>query len=255
VITSTDGKTAELSTTNNNVITAGYIRPMPEKTIEFKAQAVRPECQSALDDNANWVTIGTQKWLKVNTKCIDYDTESEAYTAGITTISTSIRGGYTPYYTDPTTTTIPDYLKDQSDKLGMWYNWAAAVGVADGEKQIEAFSDNRQGICPNGSHIPSVTEWNALRDELDASVAGKKMKTSTGWQSGTGEGNDGFAALPAGYAYGSRVSSVGRGAYYWSSDAKDSDNAHYRSLFYYDDYLNEDTNFKYYAYSVRCLRN
>ncbi len=58
VITSTDGKTAELSTTNNNVITAGYIRPMPEKTIEFKAQATTTgEAEITGGTKVKWVQL------------------------------------------------------------------------------------------------------------------------------------------------------------------------------------------------------
>ncbi|MCQ2335784.1 MAG: hypothetical protein MJ010_01190 [Paludibacteraceae bacterium] len=228
--------------------------------VEVKeAPAIRPACQSALNADANWVKIGDQYWLKENTKCIEYDTESEAYAAGIKTIktiSTSSSGIYTPYYTDPTTTTIPDYLDDQSDKLGLLYNWAAAVGLADGKSQTTPFTDNRQGICPNGSHIPSEAEWNILRDNLGGqSEAGKKMKTSAGWQSGIGEGDNGFAALPAGYASGSSASSVGGSAYYWLSDARNGTNAYIRGLNYTSDTLKESNSNKITAYSVRCLRN
>ncbi|MCQ2351218.1 MAG: hypothetical protein MJ003_04505 [Paludibacteraceae bacterium] len=219
----------------------------------------RPECQTALDADDNWIKIGEQYWLKVNTKCIEYDTESEAYVAGITTISTSSSRVNTPYYTDPTTVSTgkPDYMsEEQWGNLGMLYNWAAAVGLADGTPQETPFTGNRQGICPNGSHVPSVEEWNTLRDYLGGkSVAGKKMKTSTGWQLGTGEGDNGFAALPAGCAKGSNVQDVGGFTYYWSSDAKDSDTAYYRYLLYYNETLS-DANFnKGSAYSVRCLRD
>ncbi len=226
-------------------------------TVDVEDVPARPACQEALDADANWVQIGGQYWLKENTKCIEYDTKSEAYAVGITTISTSSDRVSTPYYTDPTTVSKPSYMTDeQFGKLGLLYNWAAAVGLENGQTQTSAFTGNRQGICPNGSHVPSVAEWNTLRDYLGGKdVAGKKMKTSTGWQSGIGEGDNGFAALPAGYAFGSSVYGVGRYAYYWSSDAYDRSFAYYRDLGYSTDGLYEDGSYKDIAYSVRCLRD
>ncbi|MCQ2370245.1 MAG: hypothetical protein MJ007_07220 [Paludibacteraceae bacterium] len=259
--TSEDLLPATLSTTKANTIKAGEVNKMPVQIIAFKK---RPDCQKALDDDANWVTIGTQQWLKVNTKCIEYDTESEAfYASWLTnnTIPTSSSYVFTPYYADPTTASKPSYMSDeQFANLGMMYNWAAAVGLEDGQTQAEAFTGNRQGICPNGSHVPSGAEWNTLATTLGgASVAGKKMKTSTGWQSGTGEGDNGFAALPAGYVRSDReiveVRGIGTNACYWPSDAKDSYNVYYRYILNTYDNLRMSSVVKYNAYSVRCLRD
>ncbi len=218
----------------------------------------RPECQTALDVEDNHYAINSQMWLNVNTRCIEYDTESEAYKAGIKTIPTSSSAVYTPYYIDPTTSTDrPGYMsKEQWGKLGMLYNWAAAVGLADGQSQTTAFTKRRQGICPNGWHIPSDADWLALRDALGGpSQAGRRMRTDTGWSSGMGDGDFDFAALPAGYANGSYVENVGSNAYYWSSNAINSDNASYRYIEADFDTLNEDNISKKNAYSVRCLKN
>ncbi|MCQ2361380.1 MAG: hypothetical protein MJ009_07910 [Paludibacteraceae bacterium] len=200
------------------------------------------------------VTIGNQVWMAENMRCNKYDTESER--AGVE-LSTSSSTVYTPYYTAIPGSSKPDYMTDeQFGKLGYLYNWAAAVGLEDGQTQTSAFTGNRQGICPNGWHMPSVAEWNTLRDFLGGqSVAGKKMKTSTGWQSGTGEGDNGFAALPAGHANGSSVTSVGRNAYYWSSDAYDSNVAYDRFLNYSNAIFNESYFDKGNAYGVRCVKD
>ncbi|MCQ2360504.1 MAG: hypothetical protein MJ009_03350 [Paludibacteraceae bacterium] len=221
---------------------------------------IRPECQTALDAEDNWVTIGSQQWLNVNARCIEYDTESEAYVAGITTISTSSSSTYSPYYTDPTTAGRPGYMsEEQFGKLGLLYNWAAAMGYKDaGEAQGQAgaYTGNRQGICPNGSHIPSASEWNALATALGGtSNACKKMKTSTGWKSGKGEGDNGFASLPAGYAVGSAVNLVGSETSYWSSDASSGNDAHYRYLECSSSNLSSCKTVKKYARSVRCIKD
>lgn len=263
-ITATDDKVATLSTDKNNTIIVGEIKPMPEMEIEFVTPAppTRPACQSALDADANWVTIGSQQWLKVNTKCIEYDTESEAFEASWltdNTIPTSSSSVNTPYYTDPTIAGKPAYMSDeQFANLGMQYNWAAAVGLEDGESQESEFTEKRQGICPNGSHVPSYAEWVTLGDELGGTFsAGKKMKTSTGWYSGTGEGDNGFAALPAGKADGSSVSNVGKYAEFWTATPYESNsaNAYYRNLGYLSNTLSILNKDKLNVCSVRCLRD
>jgi len=55
-------------------------------------------------------------------------------------------------------------------KYGKLYNWYAV-------------NDSR-GLAPEGYHIPSDTEWTQLDDFL-ASEAGKKMKSTSGWESYT----------------------------------------------------------------------
>jgi uncharacterized protein (TIGR02145 family) len=57
-------------------------------------------------------------------------------------------------------------------KYGKLYNWYAV-------------NDSR-GLAPAGYHIPSDAEWTALTDYLGGyEVAGKKMKSTSGWQSFT----------------------------------------------------------------------
>ena len=53
-------------------------------------------------------------------------------------------------------------------KYGKLYNWYAV-------------NDSR-GLAPKGFHIPTDAEWTMLTDYLGGdSIAGKKMKSSTGW--------------------------------------------------------------------------
>jgi uncharacterized protein (TIGR02145 family) len=71
------------------------------------------------------------------------------------------------------------------EKYGYLYNWEAA-----------------KKACPAGWHLPSDAEWNTLITYLGGKdVAGRKMKTTTGWNPDStlnGTNESGFCALPAG---------------------------------------------------------
>lgn len=53
------------------------------------------------------------------------------------------------------------------EKYGKLYNWYAV-------------NDSR-GIAPNGWHVSSKEEWQLLESYIGKSIAGKKLKTTTGW--------------------------------------------------------------------------
>ncbi len=220
-----------------------------------------------------YVEIGNQVWLAENMRCNKYDTQSERPGA---TLSTSSSSTYAPYYKDASNTYIWDSFKysgglsnEQIEKLGYLYNWAAAVGLASesaAQNQASNFSGNRQGVCPNGWHIPTEAEWDALKayiEETDGkggATAGKHLKTTSGWYSGDSDYKAGvdtysFAALPAGYAYGSTVSNVGYNANFWTATPNSSYNAYYRSLSYFIDFLCGGSISKFYARSVRCVKD
>ncbi|MCQ2360403.1 MAG: fibrobacter succinogenes major paralogous domain-containing protein, partial [Paludibacteraceae bacterium] len=147
--------------------------------------------------------------------------------------------------------------------------WAAAVGVADGEEQTTEFSGNRQGICPNGWHVPSRAEWRTLYDyiysaqKLTSDAVGKHLKTTSGWYSGNsyykpGLDTYGFAALPVGRADGSSVYNVGYITNFWTATPNESYSyyAYNSYLGYGYDYLSDVYNGgKNYGLSVRCLRD
>ncbi|MCQ2336982.1 MAG: hypothetical protein MJ010_07385 [Paludibacteraceae bacterium] len=262
--TSFDVKLSDTTITANNVTKVNVVEP------------VRPECQKTLDEASNWVKIGEQYWLKENTRCIEYDTESEACNAIWlinNTIPTSETAEYTPYYIDPTTkVNKPDCMtEDQYGKLGVLYNWAAAVGIENGGTRRDAFTDKRQGICPNGSHIPTVEEWQTLYDyiyndkSLSSNTVGEYLKTTSGWYDEgkpqtypQGLDTYGFAALPAGGALGKDVNLVGKEAFFLTAVPKEDDIncAYFSNLYYKQNYFlyNRDGG-KGYAQSVRCLKD
>lgn len=218
------------------------------------------------------VQIGTQWWMAENLRSTIYDTESNRKGEPVKTSSTA---KFAPYYTDGRNT-VTDYsgelTSDQRQKLGLLYNWGAVVGIAtesDVKARTTSFS-NRQGICPNGWHVPTSAEWITLEQHDGSeyyyvSLAGKKLKTKSGWfgdkdkdvswNSTRGSDSYGFSALPAGYAVGSGVKEVGRHAYFWTATPDDSDKATCRNIFAdYTDVKNKSFD-KSNACSVRCVKN
>lgn len=184
------------------------------------------------------VTIGTQIWMAENYRCSKYDTESEAYKEGRKSVNTTTGSGiYTPYYIDASkkskwsSTTYSSNLSDaQVAKLGYLFNWAAVVGIADGYTQTSEFIGKRQGICPNGWHVPTLAEFETLYDyiyadnKLATNQVGKYLKATSGWynagaptQYPQGLDTYGFSVLPAGTSSGTDVNQVGSFTIFWMS--------------------------------------
>ncbi len=212
------------------------------------------------------VKIGWQYWMAENLQCTKYDTQSER--AGVVLSNSSSDKSYqyslAPFYTDGRNDTLSycsqSLTSTQRKKLGVLYNWAAAVGIATEEEarnRIDPFSVKRQGICPNGWHIPTIAEWVVLSATLDGgSNAGKLLKATSGWyENGNGTNDYSFAALPAGFAVGSLVLGVGCYSVFVTATPYDSYNSYRSTLSFKSDSLRGGVFEKYYALSVRCVKN
>ncbi len=230
-----------------------------------KKEDPQPLSQKCSASDYAQVTIGTQVWMAENYRCHKYDTESEAYKAGVKSVSISSVPVNTPYYTDNSKIKLPDYMNEShKEKLGYLYNWAAAVGVDDGTKQVENFTEPRQGICPNGWHIPTLTEWNTMINFIEVSEgkgiesAGKYLKATSGWNvNGNGVDSYGFAVLPSGFSYGTNILEIGFNANFWTATVGGSskEKAYKRGFSYDSDRCSSDTYDKNIGQSVRCVKN
>ncbi len=149
-------------------------------------------------------------------------------------------------------------------KYGRLYTWAAAmdsVRTGCGYGSICSPTMPVQGICPMGWHLPNYDEWKTLIGAVGGSnIAGKKLKSSSGWNdndgaSGNGTDAFGFAALPAGEKeYYGNYFSEGDIAYFWSSSIYGSDGAYSMRLFVSGNVYVVSTD-KRPWYSVRCLKD
>jgi uncharacterized protein (TIGR02145 family) len=181
------------------------------------------------------VTIGTQCWMRENLKTSKYND------------GTSIPTGLSDAAWENTTSgayAINDNNAANNTIYGKLYNWYAV---------------NTGKLCPTGWHIPSDVEWTVLTDFLGGeSVAGGKMKTTTGWQApNTGATNSsGFSGLPGGSRVGDgNYDEIGFFGGWWSSTETDTGFAWYRYLFFNDGNVYGYVNDRGIGLSCRCLRD
>lgn len=125
-------------------------------------------------------------------------------------------------------------------KYGKLYTWYEAVAA---------------GNAISGWHLPSSDEWDALINAVGGtSVAGTKLKSTTGWSSGNGTDDYGFAAFPAGRRNSSGFSKLGSDTYFWGANASSSSHAYccyFNTAASMRSYNNPKTN----AYSVRLVKD
>lgn len=183
----------------------------------------------------HYVQIGNQLWIDEN---LDYKFQVNGSQIPIGVIGDP----YTPaawYYNDDEATYGVD-----GNKYGLLYNWYAT----------EYLENHKSTLLPDGWHVPSTTEWDALATAVGgSSTAGTKLKSTTGWSSGNGDGSYGFAAFPAG-RYSAGFGLIGTDAYFWTATAASASDAYYRNLktsaAITSSYLNKQR-----GYSIRLVKN
>ncbi len=131
-------------------------------------------------------------------------------------------------------------------KYGRLYNWEAA-----------------KTACPVGWHLPSKDEFETLLVAVGGKeIAGKKLKSTTGWKEHKGKdcnGDDafGFSALPAGVWFFNKghYNGEGKTAGFWGSTESDIFSAYNIILFGVIDLAKLDYYHKDLGISVRCLKD
>ena len=131
---------------------------------------------------------------------------------------------------------------------GKLYNWYAV-------------KDSR-GLAPKGYHIPNDAEWTILTDFLGGeSVAGKKIKSTSGWDNGdNGDNSSGFNGLPGGECsnngyFDGYFDGITHNGCWWSSSENKTNDAWGRDLNAYNEQVNRSASYKGYGLSVRCIKD
>ena len=186
------------------------------------------------------VIIGTQTWTLRNLDVAFYnngdpipEVQDPTAWAALTT------GAWCSYDNNPANDAI----------YGKLYNWFAVKDIIHG------------GLVPVGYHLPTLTEWQTLKDYLGGSgIAGGPLK-ETGlihWNSPNGgaTNSSGFTALPGGFRFlNGAFSNIGNLGYWWSSTESSTTSAWYRTLNYLNTNVTTTVNNKADGFSVRCLKD
>ena len=166
---------------------------------------------------------------------------------------------------------------------GGLYEWSEAMNYSRSTNCDPCGTSGKQGICPDGFHIPTDLEWSRYewctettldpigntplatfqnnsfwRGTNSEAGPGTKMKaTNSNDPTWDGTNSSNFNALPAGHrdsVYGS-FSSLGSFTFYWSATEHGALSAWYRDLFTGHGQSERNYNNKTNGFSVRCLKN
>lgn len=149
------------------------------------------------------------------------------------------------------------------DAEGGLYQWAEAVQYINGASNTANWSptptDNIQGICPDGWHLPSDAEQDIL-DQYLTVPPNTCSASRTDWGCATAgttlKDASGFNALISGYRYeNGSFMNHGIYTYFWSSGAVSTNTAWFRYLAPGYSGVNRNSYSRAYGYSVRCLKN
>jgi len=184
----------------------------------------------------NTVQIGSQCWMRENLRTTKYTTGEDILFVTDNQVWYYLNEGAMCYYNNDAS---------NAGIYGALYN---GYTVDDGD------------LCPEGWHIPTNDEWNALAEELGgADIAGYKMKTVYDWQSewygydGNGNNESGFSAFPAGIRERSFYY-MGYGTDFWSA-TDHSWGKIIRYLYTENQRLGSTYSEKHYGLSVRCIKD
>lgn len=182
--------------------------------------------------DANWLTVGTQTWAKVNLNV------GTMITSTVEQANNAILEKY-----------CYDNIESNCTANGGLYKWDEAMQYAT--------TEGAKGICPNGSHIPSDNDWKILEVALGMTQAEADTVGSRGANQGTQlkpGGSSGLNLVLAGHRGPNGLFYDPTWAYLWSS-TESSENAWYRNLGASSVMVNRVANDKDLGVSVRCLAN
>lgn len=231
-----------------------------------------PGTETVMDWDGNTYStnqIGDQCWMKENLKAVHYADGAPMLkgSAAVDTRYDTTNKYYFIYNDDP------GYIEN----YGLLYIWKAAVNGYSSELDLNP--SQIQGVCPDGWHLPSDSEWKELEIFLGMSqeeandrdwrgtIEGGMLKEqgTSHWSfPNTGATNEsGFSALPAGErSILGHYGHLGEKGSFWTSTnhiaVNNTHNPAYRRLDYdelrtwryqgFHDYIT-------YARAVRCVKN
>ena len=193
-----------------------------ENVSEMTSQPVLPCTELTVKDvdgnSYHTLAVGKQCWLRENMRATRFANGDSIVLSQSFDLRRAVR-----YCPGGDSSNVPTY--------GYLYNWNAVTNTSTGTG-----NSHIQGVCPDGWHIPSMTEWDELFEYLAGQPAmncqgntqyvAKALASKAGWSSSEVDcavGNQistnnvsGFNALPAGIFVG-KFDFFGKVARFWSS--------------------------------------
>lgn len=194
----------------------------------------------------NVVSIGKQVWMSENLKTSKYQNGDLIPEVQSASNWMSQKNGAFVYYNNNIFNNL---------KFGKLYNWYAATDA--------------RNACPINWHVPSNEEWTNLSNYLGGiDSAGAKLKeigTSLWLSPNIANNQSGFSALPNGcrcndsgaFGGGPQPPNQGMGAVFWTTNeiSPGSNLSILRQINHNSPKLDSGSNFKYYGFGIRCIRN
>ena len=235
------------------------------------------------NNSYNTIQIGSQCWTNENLRTITSPrTGSYMVASSSPSLSTnSYCGKQARWYNN-------DSLSSVQSGWGLLYNWNAMadtfnVTMAETSQGCAAeltvnpvFSAYRQGLCPQGWHVPNDVDWDTLLVYLSSQTAyrcldsvnyiAKALSAQTGWASSTNtcavgftpaENNvSGFSATPSGY-FGTGFGAAMEASSFWSlsCNPETPHKARIVRMSFDKAVVERENSPKSEGYSVRCVRD
>jgi uncharacterized protein (TIGR02145 family) len=172
------------------------------------------------------------------------------------------------HYAVPGSKCYNNYLEN-CEKYGHLYDWATAMDLpasCNSSDCTDQINPKHRGICPEGWHVPSAEEWDALFASVGGrSAAGRYLKADEGWSScgplGSGENYlcenmYDFSALPGGIGFSNgNFSYVGNNGYWWSASEYNSPYAYYGDIAHSREEALLGNFGKIALFSLRCIQD
>ena len=222
------------------------VNPMSISNILSDTYA-KPAANPSVTNSRSWTNAHGQKVLRIGT---------QMWMAENLNVGTRIDGASEQTDNGIIEKYCYDNDEENCDTDGGLYQWNEAMGYA--------FTEDTQGICPNGWHIPTDAEWCVLEQYIDGSI----ICDLTGWRGTDGgtklktEGASGFESIFAGERYPSGSfkyrDQYANYAFFWSSTeqaASNGFNAWPRYLSSSVSTVGRYAHGKAHGFSIRCIKD
>ena len=213
----------------------------------------------------NTIQFGDQRWMVNNLKTTHYADGTEIPLVESTSDWEDL--GYDEkaycFYNNST--------NNEARIYGALYTWPAAMNGTQGSDNN---SSEVQGVCPDGWHLPSDSEWKELEiflgmapDTVDTiglrgiNIGSKLASSSEGWSDGSLEsnpvfGSSGFNAKPGGgRRYDGTFGHKGDNANFWTATEYSNIRAWGRHIYSSYSTVHRYMNAKSDGFSVRCVKD